>query len=126
MKILSKNRWLPSWILFHITQQSLIALTKKWKSEVDSGKSFGALLTDLSKSFDCLHQELLLAKLKRLWLATICIKPYWHYPFNREQRTKINASYSSWEEILFGVTQGSILRPLLFNIFMFHLFTILE
>ena len=49
-----------------------------------------------------------------------------NYPFNREQRTKINASYSSWEEILFGVTQGSILRPLLFNIFMCHLFIILE
>ena len=88
MKILSKNRWLPSWILFHITQQSLIVLTKKWKSEVDSGKSFGALLTDLSKSFDCLHQELLLAKLKRLWLATICIKPYWQLPVQEGTENK--------------------------------------
>ena len=43
-------------------QQCLIALIERWKSEVDSGKSFGALLTYLSKAFDYLPQELLLAK----------------------------------------------------------------
>ena len=46
------------------------------------------------------------------------------YLSNKRQRTKINESYSSWEEILFGVFQGSILGPLLFNIFMFDLFCI--
>ena len=45
-----------------------------------------------------------------------------HLLSNRRQRTKINESCSSWKEILFSVSQGSILGPLLFNIFMCHLF----
>ena len=46
------------------TQQFFLALIEKWKSVVDKGKSFGALLTYLSKTFDCLSQKLLIAKLQ--------------------------------------------------------------
>ena len=45
------------------TQYRLLGVLEKWKSAVDKGKSFVALLTVLSKAFDCLSHELLLAKL---------------------------------------------------------------
>ena len=44
-------------------QYCLLSMHKKWKSAVDKGKYFGALLTDLRKAFDCISDELLLAKL---------------------------------------------------------------
>ena len=45
------------------TQYCLLSMFEKWKSLVDKGKDFGALLIDLSKTFNCLFHELLLAKL---------------------------------------------------------------
>ena len=94
----------------------------KWKNAVDKGKRFGELLTDLSKAFDCLSHELLIAKLHAYGFDLPALKLIQSYLSNRKQRTKINATYSSWEEILFGVPQGSILSPSLFNIFLCDLF----
>ena len=44
-------------------QNCLLAMLEKWKSSVDKEKVFGVLLTDLSKTFDCLSDELIIAKL---------------------------------------------------------------
>ena len=44
-------------------QDCLLAMLENWKNEIDKGKVFGALLTDLSKAFDCLSHELIIAKL---------------------------------------------------------------
>ena len=88
-------------------------------------KYCGALLTDLSKAFDCLSHELLTAKLHAYGFNLPALKLIQSYLSNRKQWTKINATYSLWEEILFGVLQGSFLSPLIFNIFLCDQFWIM-
>ena len=107
-------------------QHCLISMLEKWKSATDNKKLFGALLTDLSKAFDCLSHELLIAKLNAYGFNMSALRFVNSYLKNRMQRTKINSEYSSWEEIMFVVPQWSILGPLLFNIFLCDLFFIME
>ena len=108
------------------TQHCLLFMLKKWKRAVDNGKVFGILLTDLSKAFDCLSHELLLAKLHTYGFSISALRLIYSYLANRIKRTKINSSYSSWEEILFGIPQGSVLGTLLFNIFLRDTFFVLS
>ena len=97
-------------------------MLEKWKRSIDRGKVFGALLKDLSKSFDCLNHDLLIAKLNAYDFSLPALRLIHDYLLNRKQRTRVNNSYSTWVEIVFGVPQGSILGPLLFTIFLADLF----
>ena len=77
-------------------QQCLLVLLEKWKRPIDRGKAFDALLTDLSKTFDCLDHELLMAKLNGYGLNLPTLRLIHDCLSNRKQRTKINYSYSEW------------------------------
>ena len=103
-------------------QHCLLAMLEKWKSVIDNKRNFGALLSDLSKAFDCLPRDLLLAKLNTYGFNLLAFRLVQSYISNRKQRTKINSEFSSWEKILFRVPQRSILGPLSFNIFLRDLF----
>ena len=87
---------------------------------------FGALLTNLSKAFDCLNHDLMIAKLNAYGFSLPTLRLIHDYLLNRNQRTRINNSYSTWIEIVFGVPQGSLLGPLLFNVFLADLLFILN
>ena len=88
-------------------------MLEKWNLSKGKGDSFGALLIDLSKAFDCLLHELLIVKLAVYGFSRSALKLLYTYLFNKKQRTKISVFYSSLQDILSGISQGSILGPLL-------------
>ena len=92
---------------------------------IDGVKVFGALLTDLSKTFDCLNHDFLIAKLNTYGFSLSALRLIHDYLSNRKQRIRVNSS-STWMEIVFWVSQGSILGLLLFNFFLADLFFIVN
>ena len=94
----------------------------KWQKFLDIGGHSGTVLIDLSKAFDCIDHELWIAKLHAYVFDTDALKFIYSYLKGRKHRTKINSSYSSFPEILFGVPLGSVLGPLLFNAYICDLF----
>ena len=65
------------------------------------------MLIDLPKVFDTINHELLVAKLHAYGFEKSTLKLLLNYLSNRWQRTKINKNFSSWVELMQGVSQGS-------------------
>ena len=103
-------------------QHCLLVMLEKWKITLDKKGCCGVLLTDLSKAFDCLSHDLLIAKVDAYGFDYMSTKLIYSYLTNRQQRVRINSNYSTWSEIITGVPQGSILGPLIFNIYLIDLF----
>ena len=108
------------------SQQCLLMLIEKWKKSLDKEVKCGALLTDLSKAFDCLLHNFLIAKFHAYGVEIELLRIIYSYLEGKKQRVKNDNEYSIWQEILFRVPQGSILGPLLFNIHLCDLFFVAE
>ena len=81
---------------------------------------------DLSKAFDTINHDLLIAKLHVYGFSKESLKLIKSYLTNRWQRNKLNTGFSKWTEILLRVPQGSVLAPLLFNVYINDLFFLTE
>ena len=81
-------------------QHCLLLMVDKWKKAVDNHKVFGAVLTDLSKAFDCICHDLLIAKLNAYGLSLSSLKPISNDLQNRKQRNKIGSIYRYWAPVI--------------------------
>ena len=106
----------------YATQYALIKLIENWKKFGNKRGYSASVLMDLYKAFDTINHDLFIAKLHVYGLRGKSLKLLRNYLSNRFQGTKVNGSCSTWEELLTGVPQGSVLAPLLFNIYLNDMF----
>ena len=101
----------------HGSQHSLVIMLERWKQAIDKGEYISVMYMDLSKAFDTINYDLLLAKVRAHGLSASALNLLYSYLKYRKQKVVINNKTSSSEVVIAGVPQGSIDGPLLFNLF---------
>ena len=101
----------------HGTQNSLVMMLEKWKRALDKREYISALFMDLSKAFDTINHDLLIAKLKAYGFSKEALKLIKSYLKNRKETVQVNNNFSLERDGIAGVRKGSIDGPLLFNLF---------
>ena len=120
------NKLLCGFRKAHSTQNALFKLLQPGQEELDDSGLVGTILMDLSKAYDCLPHDHIIAKFEAHGLSKSSLSLLLDYLISRKQRVKIGSSYSVWHKIKRGVLQGSILGPLLFDVFINNIFMFIE
>ena len=108
------------------TQHIITSLIEDWREKLDQNFLVGAVLTDLSKAFDCIPHDLLIAKLAAYGFDLNALALIFTYLKNRKQSVQINNTHSSFGNIISGVPQGSTVGPVLFDLSINNLFYVIE
>ena len=116
------NPYLCAFRRGHGCQTTLLRLPEDWRQALDKNLYIAAVLMDLSKAFDCLPRDILLDKLLAYGVSPHSVALLKSYLSKRKQQIKTNSVLSEWAAIHKGVPQGSILGPLLFNVFINDIF----
>ena len=95
----------------------LIKLLEEWRQHLDHNKIVGGVFMELSKPLDCVSHDLLIAKLAAYSVDENLLMYIYCYLLNRKQCVRINNVHSSFQNIISGEPQGSIVDPALFNCF---------
>ena len=99
----------------------LIRLVESWKKSLDQKKFVGAALMDLSKASNSIPHDLLIAKIYAYCFSINSLVLFYSYLKGRKQNVKMNNTHSIFQILLSGAPQGSLLGPILFNIFVNNL-----